>query len=111
MNGRCRAYQEVSEAIYRILLQHAAVVQPMSCDEAYLDITGVSSDPVALAEELRTQIRDATKCNASVGIGPSILLANMATRKAKPNGVFRVQAEVQISPAGSVVDPRSSLYR
>lgn len=88
------AYHEVSEAIYRILLQHAPVVQPMSCDEAYLDITGVCDDPVRLAEELRTKILEATKCNASVGIGPSILLANMATRKAKPNGVFRIQVEV-----------------
>lgn len=90
----CRAYHEVSEAIYRILMQCSAVVQPVSCDEAYLDVTGVCSDPVALAEELRRKIQDATKCNASVGIGPSILLANMATRKAKPNGVFRIHSKV-----------------
>lgn len=88
------AYHEVSETIYRILLQHAAVVQPMSCDEAYLDVTGTCDDPVSLAELLRTKIREATKCNASVGIGPSILLANMATRKAKPDGVFRIKSEV-----------------
>lgn len=87
------AYQEVSETIYRILLQHAAIVQPMSCDEAYLDVTGCT-DPIQLAEQIRRKIRDATRCNASVGIGPNILLANMATKKAKPNGVFQIQPKV-----------------
>ena len=87
------AYQEVSERMYRILLQHATLVQPMSCDEAYVDVSDCS-DPVALAATLRRQIRDATRCNASVGIGPSILLAAMATKKAKPDGVFRVLPQV-----------------
>eukprot|EP00892_Ulva_mutabilis_P005096 jgi/Ulvmu1/2959/UM149_0042.1 len=85
------AYQEVSEKMYRILLRHATLVQPMSCDEAYVDVTG-AADPIALADTLRTQIRDATQCNASIGIGPSILLAAMATKKAKPDGVFRVHS-------------------
>lgn len=88
------AYHEVSEAVYRILLQQAALVQPMSCDEAYVDVS-CCCDPEALADTLRHQIRDATRCNASVGIGPSILLAAMATKKAKPNGVFRVRPEVR----------------
>lgn len=88
------AYHEVSEAVYRILLRHAALVQPMSCDEAYLDVSACA-DPAALAATLRREIRAATSCNASVGIGPSILLAAMATKKAKPDGVFRVRPEVR----------------
>jgi impB/mucB/samB family len=92
------AYQEVSETIYRILLQYVAVVQPMSCDEAYLDITGCT-DAMRMAEQIRSQIRQATGCNASVGIGPNILLANMATKKAKPDGVFQIDAKVLLAHA------------
>ena len=48
------------------------------------------------AEELRTEIFNGTGCTASCGIGNSILIARLATRKAKPNGVFQVMNE-QIS--------------
>ena len=44
--------------------------------------------PCEFAEVLRAEIFEATKCTASVGLGPSLLLARLATRKAKPNGVF-----------------------
>lgn len=45
------------------------------------------------AEELRTEIFNETGCIASCGIGNSILIARLATRKAKPNGVFQVRNE------------------
>jgi DNA repair protein REV1 len=86
------AYQEVSEAVYDILLQHSRMVQPLSCDEAYLDVS-VCEDPKAVARQIRQQIA-AMGCTASVGIGPSLLVARIATKKAKPDGMFRILPQV-----------------
>jgi hypothetical protein len=66
-------------------------VQPVSCDEAFLDVTGLG-DPVAIAAELRRQIRAATGCAASCGVGPNMLLARLATRRAKPDGLYAIGA-------------------
>lgn len=86
------AYQEVSEKVYSILLQHTDIVQPLSCDEAYLDVSGCA-DPHALAQQIRQEI-SLTGCTASIGIGPSLLVARIATKKAKPDGLFRIMQEV-----------------
>lgn len=48
-------YEDASESVYRILLQHTAVVQPLSCDEAFLDISGLG-DPLALAATIRQEV-------------------------------------------------------
>jgi DNA repair protein REV1 len=82
-------YELVSEKVYRILLKYTQAVQPVSCDEAFLDITGLG-DPETIAASIRNDIFKATQCTASAGIGPNILLARIATRKAKPNGVFNL---------------------
>jgi putative intracellular protease/amidase len=50
-------------------------------------------DPEALVAALRADIAAATGCTASAGIGPNLLLARLATRRAKPNGQLRVAAE------------------
>ena len=71
--------------MYKILLQATACVQPVSCDEAYLDVTGLG-DPSEVAASVRQQIFEATGCTASAGIGPCMLLARLATKKGKPNG-------------------------
>lgn len=113
-------YDMVSRELYRILLKASDFVQAVSCDEAYIDMTyqlkkrlqGTmecgSNYPVQLeraarqlAEELRQLIRTATGCNASVGISHNLLLARLATTKAKPNGIFFLPAH-QI---GSLVGP------
>ena len=76
--------------VYRILLKATACVQPVSCDEAYLDVTGLG-DPEQVASSIRQQIFDATGCTASAGIGPTMLVARLATKKGKPNGQYRIQ--------------------
>lgn len=82
--------------VYKILMRHTAVVQPLSCDEAYLDVTGLG-DPEAMVASIRREIQSATGCNASAGIGPNLLLARLATAKAKPNGqhIVRQSAALQ----------------
>ena len=54
---------------------------------------GRLSDPLALADLLRRKVREKTGCNASVGMGPNPLLARMATRRAKPDGMFLLRQE------------------
>ncbi|KAL0055598.1 hypothetical protein WJX82_002289 [Trebouxia sp. C0006] len=82
-------YEEVSEQVYRILLKATACVQPVSCDEAYLDVTGLG-DPEEIVSSIRQQIFDATGCTASAGIGSTMLTARLATKKGKPNGQYRI---------------------
>lgn len=80
-------YEVVSEQVYRIMLKYTASVQPVSCDEAFLDVTGLG-DPEVLACQIRQDIVQATGCTASAGIGSNMLLARLATKKAKPNGQY-----------------------
>lgn len=62
-------------------------VQAVSCDEAFLDVTG-QGDPCNIASTIRSQIFEATRCTASAGVSGNMLLARLATRKAKPNGLY-----------------------
>lgn len=48
-------YEDASEKVYRILLKHTGVVQPLSCDEAFLDISGLG-EPLALAAKIRQEV-------------------------------------------------------
>lgn len=94
-------YEEVAERVVSILFSHSAVVQVLSCDEALLDISGLG-DAEGMAQEIRSEILQSTGCPASAGIGPNPLLARLATRRAKPNGQFRVlEDEVGACPCPS----------
>lgn len=101
-------YRKHSTAFYRILLGYADELEAVSIDEALLEVTGavtarqiapdqadaVSPDPaVCVAEQIRSDIRAATGCEVSIGISHNILLARLATRKAKPGGVHHLTTE------------------
>ena len=96
-------FDAVSQQLFDTLASFSAAMQPVSIDEAYLDVTGIMDDPMQLAGVVRESILKATKCCASIGIGPNKLVAKLATRKAKPSdanrkgtGIFRVRmAEVR----------------
>jgi len=81
------AYQQVAYELYRILAKHAAVLQAVSCDEAFIGVVEASHDK---AEQIREEIFAACRCHASIGIGENMLLARLATKKAKPKGQFTV---------------------
>eukprot|EP00210_Caulerpa_lentillifera_P007456 g7126.t1 len=87
-------YQKISEQVYGILLKYCDCVEPVSCDEAYLDVTNMVNNEVEDVEEmvlkLRREIEAETQCTASAGIGPNKLIAKIATTKAKPNGQFKI---------------------
>ncbi|XP_057815186.2 DNA repair protein REV1 isoform X2 [Cryptomeria japonica] len=86
------AYEEVADHLYDILHKHCNRVQALSCDEAYLDVTGLH-DPDHIALAIRQEIFDVTKCTASAGIAGNLLLSRMATKRAKPNGQFHIRSK------------------
>ncbi|XP_078431133.1 DNA-directed DNA polymerase [Wolffia australiana] len=87
------AYEEVADQFYTILHEYCPKIQAVSCDEAFLDATGVTDDPEGLASVIRKQIIDTTGCTASAGISVNMLMARLATRVAKPNGQFYIPSE------------------
>lgn len=83
-------YRVVSEDVYRILFALTAVgatVQPVSVDEAYVELPR-GLDGYQVGERLRRDIQMKTGCSASVGVGSNMLMARLATKKAKPDGIF-----------------------
>ncbi len=86
-------YRRESESIRAILRRHTALVEPLSLDEAYLDVTGHDGDPAALAYVIRRQIFQKTRLPASAGIAPNKLLAKIASDWRKPNGQFQIRPD------------------
>ena len=82
-------YARASDAMYSVLLRCGRRVQPLSVDEALVDASGMSAEQAAaLAAALRRAVFEATGgCAASCGVGPNPLLARLATRQAKPDGL------------------------
>jgi DNA repair protein REV1 len=68
-------------------LQVTPRVQAVSCDEAYLDLTGVLT-PTEVVRRLRADIAASTGCTVSAGLAANMLLAKLATSRAKPNGMY-----------------------
>lgn len=91
------AYKEVARTMYETLASYTHNIEAVSCDEALVDITEILAEtrltPDEFANAVRMEIKDQTKCAASVGIGSNILLARMATRKAKPDGQYHLKPE------------------
>ncbi|XP_073867176.1 DNA repair protein REV1 isoform X17 [Macaca fascicularis] len=91
------AYKEVARTLYETLASYTHNIEAVSCDEALVDITEILAEtkltPDEFANAVRMEIKDQTKCAASVGIGSNILLARMATRKAKPDGQYHLKPE------------------
>ncbi|MBN3296768.1 REV1 protein, partial [Amia calva] len=91
------SYKEVALAMYETLASYTHDIEAVSCDEALMDATELLSElgvsPDDLASAIRTEIQEKTKCTASVGMGSNILLARMATRKAKPDGQYYLKPE------------------
>ncbi|MDE1178446.1 MAG: DNA polymerase IV [Edaphobacter sp.] len=92
-------YKAVSQAVREIFQRHTDVIEPLSLDEAYLDVTTNKTGlPTAtrVAKTIRQQIRDELNLTASAGVAPNKFLAKIASDWHKPNGLFVIQPhEVQ----------------
>lgn len=94
--GRFERYRAVSREIFAIFARYAPVVEPLSIDEAFLDLTGMEhlmGTPLAYARKLKAEIREKTGLVASVGLAPNKFLAKLASDLRKPDGLVIVTPE------------------
>jgi DNA polymerase IV len=87
---RMRRYSEASRQMFAILDQYSPVVEPLSIDEAFLDLAGTEpliGPPPRLAERLKQQIREQLGLTASIGLAPNKFLAKLASDMNKPDGL------------------------
>ncbi|MGZ3788032.1 MAG: DNA polymerase IV [Bacteriovorax sp.] len=82
-----RKYSEASEIIHAIFNRYSNRVEPVSLDEAYLDVSDAQS-ATALAIEIKKEILNRTGLTASVGVAPNKFLAKIASDWKKPDGLF-----------------------
>ncbi len=83
-------YRRESGVIRGILYRFTHLVEPLSLDEAYLDVSAHPGAPGPLAQVIRDLIFQKTKLTASAGIGPNKLIAKIASDLNKPNGQYEV---------------------
>jgi DNA polymerase-4 len=92
-------YKAVSKQVREIFARHTDLVEPLSLDEAYLDVTapitrqdnGDIPTATAIAEIIRAQIREETALTASAGVAPNKFLAKIASDWRKPDGQFVIK--------------------
>src|SRR5207247_8759548 len=90
---RFDVYRREAAVIRGILYEFTSTIEPLSLDEAYLDVTAHPSAPGMLAREIREKIFRRTKLTSSAGIGPNTLIAKLASEINKPNGQFECNPE------------------
>jgi DNA polymerase IV len=89
-------YRAVSRSVHEILKRHTDLIEPLSLDEAYLDVTENKTRlPTAtlVARTIREQIRQELKLTASAGVAPNKFLAKIASDWRKPDGLFVIQPD------------------
>ena len=88
---RFEVYRAVSHQIREIFAEYTPLVEPVSLDEAYLDVTENLkriSSATEIAEQIRARIRSETGLTASAGVSYNKFLAKMASNERKPDGLF-----------------------
>jgi len=84
-------YKEASRQIHEVFNRFTTLIEPLSLDEAYLDVTGTKlykGSATLVAKEIRKEIFEKTSLTASAGIAPNKFLAKVASDWNKPNGQF-----------------------
>jgi DNA polymerase IV len=93
MPTRFEVYRRESSKIRAILNRFTPLVEPLSLDEAFLDVSRHEGDPAALARIIRQLIFQSTRLTASAGIAPNKMLAKIASDWNKPDGQFEIRSE------------------
>ena len=113
VRGRMARYKEVSDQIFAIFGRFTPLVEGLSIDEAFLDVTGVRrlfGEPEAIARQIKAQILAETGLTCSIGVAPNKLLAKLASEERKPNGLFVVPADRQACLAWLASKPLRALW-
>ena len=106
VHGDHAKYEAVSRQVFDIFERYTPWVEPVSIDEAFLDVSGATTlfgPPVRIAEAIREAIRTELELTASVGVAPNLFLAKLASDVHKPDGLTVVPED----PAGiqAFLDP------
>ena len=101
---RMARYREASDQIFRIFDEFTPLVEGLSLDEAFLDVTGCEpalGSPMEMARALKKRVRDETELTASVGVAPNKFLAKLASDLEKPDGLTVITEETK----QAILDP------
>ncbi len=85
--GNMARYAAVSRDLHRILNDATPLIEPLGLDEAFLDVTGSKTllgSPMAIAVDIRKRVAEELSLLCGIGVGPSKLIAKLASRDAKP---------------------------
>lgn len=94
---RFEVYKAISQQIREIFAEHTPIIEPLSLDEAYLDVTeNLQNIPLArdIALNIRAKVKEETGLNASAGISYNKFLAKLASDHRKPNGQYVISPEM-----------------
>lgn len=80
-------YSEASKEVFEVLYSFTDLVEPVSIDEAYMDISSINEDPLVLAGKIKDKVYEETKLTMSIGISYNKFLAKLASDWQKPNGI------------------------
>ncbi len=97
---RMSAYSRASDAVFEVFRDCSPLVEALSVDEAFLDVGGlrrVSGTPVAIAERLRSDVRDRVGLPITVGVARTKFLAKVASQEAKPDGLLLVPPDQELT--------------
>ncbi|MBN2428593.1 MAG: DNA polymerase IV [Deltaproteobacteria bacterium] len=92
---RMNRYREVSQQIFQIYASYTDLVEPLSIDEAFLDVSGSTSllgDAFTIAKKIKEEVRGKTGLALSVGVAPNKMLAKLASEQGKPDGLYLLTA-------------------
>jgi DNA polymerase-4 len=106
-------YRQVSQAIHHIFRDFTPLIEPLSLDEAYLDVTActtLSGSATRIAMEIKRQIKEQLALTASAGVAPNKFLAKVASDWRKPDGLWVITpAEISDFVAALPVDKLSGV--
>jgi len=101
---RMARYREVSRQVFEVFGEFTDLVQGLSLDEAFLDVSASRSlfgEPETMAREIKRRIQARTGLTASVGVAPNKLLSKLASEMDKPDGLTVIRA----ADAQAILDP------
>jgi len=86
-------YRQVSRQILEIFARYTSLIEPVSIDESYLDVTGNPRDAADIARALKQEIKTELNLTATAGVGPNKFLAKLASGMQKPDGLTVVRPD------------------
>ncbi len=96
VRGRMDRYVEISRVVRRVFESFSPIVEPLSLDEAFIDLTGTErllGPPLKAARDLKRRVLEETGLVASVGVAPTKMAAKILSDMSKPDGLLAVEPE------------------